>query len=162
MSVFLLWRDAYLCPCKLSRWSDVEDSEMFKTATAQKSYLFKEKSFWINSLATTCPDIMWNSIIQIKERIRRGPSFLCAIAFSFIFMCKWILKQRHFWPLANSEGTRWYIIWRFVRSWLLAYVHHTPNIDGNNKEGSFKFMARWLFAVAFQCTCMCVYIHNEL
>ena len=31
----VLWRSAYLCPCKFARWLDFEDSEMLKIAKVQ-------------------------------------------------------------------------------------------------------------------------------
>ena len=65
-----------------------------------KVFRSSKKSFPIKSL-----DLLSSRVETVqqqtntKDYIRRGPSFFpCAIAFSFMFMCKWTSKQRHLWP----------------------------------------------------------------
>ena len=43
----------------------------------------------------------------------------------------------------------------------MAYVHHETRIKGKYKEQSLIFVARWFFAVAFECTFMYTSIDSK-
>ena len=111
---------------KTIKWPKLQKSTIAKVQNSIFVF-FREKSFPIKFLEISCPYILYISIriSKCKERTRRVLLFLCAMAFSFIFMCKWIFKQKHFLPFGNSEGSRCFRIWRFLRPWPLAYFPHS-------------------------------------